>query len=242
MTIPPFILAIETSVPTARVAVLDSGGNVLASVEKTAARHSANLLSMVDEVLTNTQLELGQLGAIACGAGPGSFTGLRVGMAVAKGLALPCDLPLILESSLTVLAQDLAILDPSARFVVPCIDAGKEQIYGRVYEVLSGIPNPLGEEDWVVLPEQLCELVLETTKTEPAVLGGSGVDRYLNCFLHGRLAGQVLEKVPGPSAVMLGKRALIRFTKGDFNDLENAVPRYGRLPDITKSKKALLNE
>jgi tRNA A37 threonylcarbamoyladenosine modification protein TsaB len=125
--------------------------------------------------------------------------------------------------------------------VVPCIDAGKEQVYGRVYEVLSGTLKPLGEEDWVVIPELLCELVLETTKPGQAVFGGTGIDRYLNCFLQGGLAGQIMEKVSGPSAAMLGQRALIRFAKGDFNDLENAVPRYGRPPDITKSKKALLN-
>lgn len=241
MTNSPFILAIETSVPTARVALLDGGGDCLASCEKTAARHSANLLSMVDEVLKKSQVELQQLGAIACGAGPGSFTGLRVGMAVAKGLALPWNFPLILESSLTVLAQDLAARDPSLRFVVPCIDAGKEQVYARVYEVLSGTLQPLGEEDWAVLPDLLCELVLETTKSEPVVLGGSGVDRYLTCFLQRGLPGQVLEKVPGPSAIVLGRRALTRFFHRNFDDLENAVPRYGRPPDITKSKKALLN-
>jgi tRNA threonylcarbamoyladenosine biosynthesis protein TsaB len=234
------LLAIETSVPTARVALLGAGGKCLAAAEKTAARHSANLLSLVDHVLGVAGVDRGDLRGVACGAGPGSFTGLRVGMAVAKGLALPLGLPLLLESSLTVLAQDLVALDDTARFILPCIDAGKGQIYGRVYAHAAGTVHPVTAEDWVAEPKVLCDLALEACADGRVVVGGSGVDRYVEVFRTVPFYGQVLEKVQGPSALRLGKRAMARLDRGEQDDLENAVPRYGRPPDITQPKKNLL--
>ena len=127
------LLAFDTSTPTARVALISTAGECLVLREKTAARHSANLLALCDEILTAGSVKVGDLGAIAAGAGPGSFTGLRVGLAVAKGLALPTDLPLVLLSSLDALAIDLAALAASsgAQVLLPCIDAGKGQVYAR---------------------------------------------------------------------------------------------------------------
>ena len=126
------LLALDTSTPTARVALLSAAGECLLAREKTAARHSANLLGLCDEILRGVGVAVGDLGAIACGAGPGSFTGLRVGLAVAKGLALPTGLPYVfLVSSLEALACDLAAKSPDAQRVLPCIDAGKGQIYAR---------------------------------------------------------------------------------------------------------------
>ncbi len=95
-----YILAIETSTTTARVAVLDRAGARRAAREATAERHSSNLLRLCDEVLREAGVVPAALDAIACGAGPGSFTGLRVGLAVGKGLALPTSRPFLLVSSL----------------------------------------------------------------------------------------------------------------------------------------------
>ena len=92
-------LAFDTSTPCARVAVLSPEGDRLATAEKVAARHSSNLLRLCDEVLRATGVTVSDLAALACGAGPGSFTGLRVGLAVAKGLALADRIPLVLVSS-----------------------------------------------------------------------------------------------------------------------------------------------
>ena len=128
------LLAFDTSTPTARVALISADGECLVLRAKTAARHSANLLGLVDEVLRESGLAVAGLGAIACVAGPGSFTGLRVGLAVAKGLALPSARPLILVSSLDALACDLEAAAPEARWLLPCLDAGKGQIYARLYD------------------------------------------------------------------------------------------------------------
>jgi tRNA threonylcarbamoyladenosine biosynthesis protein TsaB len=220
------ILAIETSVPTARVAVLGADGTVRARAEKTAARHSSNLLRLCDEALGAAGVKLGDLGAIACGAGPGSFTGLRVGLAVAKGLALPTSLPLVLVSSLEALAQDLA--GPPGALLVPCIDAGKEQVYARFFGAATS-------EDWVLEPAALIDRIRGTSYT--AVLGGTGADRYRERFTAALGEAAVRVQVPGPSAVSVGKLALERFRRGETDDLGRAVPTYGRPPDITTPKR-----
>ena len=236
------LLAFDTSTPTARVALISTAGECLVLREKTAARHSANLLALCDEILTAGSMKVGDLGAIAAGAGPGSFTGLRVGLAVAKGLALPTDLPLVLLSSLDALAIDLAALAASsgAQVLLPCIDAGKGQVYARLYAVTGGaVPIAQGDCDWVLAPDALCTLASEAAG-QPLLAGGTGVDRYLGVFRAVLGNERVAAAVQGPSAAAIGRLALERMARQDFDDLETAVPRYGRPPDITRPKNPLL--
>jgi len=235
----PF-LAFDTSTPTARVAVLSPTGQSIAASEKTAARHSANLLGLCDDVLRAAGTRVADLSAIACGAGPGSFTGLRVGLAVAKGLALPTALPLVLVSSLEALALDLLAARPESDLLLPSIDAGKGQVYARLLAVTEGTaPRPLGQTDWVLPADELVALVIEQAVGRSLAAGGTGVDRFRPVF-ESALGAAVLPLVAGPSPCSLGRLALDRMSKGDFDAIETAVPRYGRPPDITRPKKSLL--
>lgn len=235
------LLAFDTSTPTARVALISPVGDCLVLREKTAARHSANLLALCDEILRAAALKVGELRAIACGAGPGSFTGLRVGLAVAKGLALPTSLPLVLLSSLDALACDLAAASPGAQVLLPCIDAGKGQVYARMYDTSGSTePCPQGAIDWVLAPDALCALAGEAAAGRALCMGGTGVDRYIEVFQSSFGEKSVAAAVPGPSAAAIGRLALARIAREDFDDLETAVPRYGRPPDITRPKKPLL--
>ena len=231
------MLAFDTSTPCARVAVLSIEGNCLAAAEKVAARHSSNLLRLCDEVLRATGAAVADLAAIACGAGPGSFTGLRVGLAVAKGLALADRIPLVLVSSLDALAVDLSRSEGES-LVLPCIDAGKGQVYGRLYRA-GETPVPIGSDELVLLPEDLCRLVQEQAVGAAVVAGGNGVDRYQEVFRAQLGAEAVRFQVAGPSALAVGRLARARLARGEHDDLETSVPRYGRPPDITKPKSAL---
>ena len=240
------LLAFDTSTPTARVALFTAAGQCLALREKTAARHSANLLALCDEVLRDGGVRPAELEAIACGAGPGSFTGLRVGLAVAKGLALPSARPLVLVSSLDALASDLlghvAALpaEPSSCLLLPCIDAGKGQVYARLYRKSAEGSVAMGDADWVLKPADLATLATENARGLKIVAGGTGVDRFIDVFRQslGELA--VLSAVAGPSANAIATLARRRLQKGEHDALETAVPRYGRAPDITRPKNPLL--
>jgi tRNA threonylcarbamoyladenosine biosynthesis protein TsaB len=229
------MLAFDTATPCARVAVLSPAGDCLAQAEKAAARHSSNLLRLCDEVLRATGVTVSGLAAIACGAGPGSFTGLRVGLAVAKGLALADRIPLVLVSSLDALAVDLAAVG-DAGLVLPCIDAGKGQVYGRLYRRAGETPEPISTDDCALLPEDLCRLVQEQAAGAAVLAGGNGADRYLDVFRAQLGAEAVRLQLAGPSAMAVGRLALARLARGEHDDLETSVPRYGRPPDITKPK------
>ncbi|MGC9983199.1 MAG: tRNA (adenosine(37)-N6)-threonylcarbamoyltransferase complex dimerization subunit type 1 TsaB [Polyangia bacterium] len=231
------VLAFDTSTPCARVAALSPTGDCLAMAEKVAARHSSNLLRLCDEVLRATGVTVANLAAIACGAGPGSFTGLRVGLAVAKGLALADRIPLVLVSSLDALAADLAGFGGES-LVLPCIDAGKGQVYGRLYRVAGQAPAPISTDEIALRPDDVCRAVQEQAAGAAVVAGGNGVDRYQDVFRAQLGAQAVRFQVAGPSALAVGRLALARLARGEHDDLETSVPRYGRPPDITKPKAA----
>ncbi len=218
------LLAIETSGPCARVAVLLPNGAVAASRDKTAERPASSVLALCDEALRAAGVTVADLGAVACGAGPGSFTGLRVGLGVAKGLALPTGMKLVLISSLDALACDLGA--PAGTIVVPCIDAGK----GEVYSAVGG--SPTGP----VPPRDVALRARRIAAGAPIVAGGSGVDRYVDVFRAELGPDAVRAGVAGPSAVAVGHLALARLAAGESDDLERAVPIYGRPPDITRPK------
>jgi len=230
------ILAFDTSTPCARVAVVSDAGEIISTAEMTAARHSSNLLNLCDQVLGTAGIKISKVRALACGAGPGSFTGLRVGLAVAKGLALADDLPLVLVSSLDALALDLAGA-AQGDGILPCIDAGKGQVYARLYRTNQSPPLAMGEDDLMLTPEQLCAWVKGHAAGTMVLAGGNGVDRYAEVF-QAQLGSPILRAAPGPSALSVGRLALARLARGERDDLASSVPRYGRPPDITKPKSA----
>jgi len=228
------LLCLDTSTPAARVAVVDGAGVAIARAEATAERHSTHVLKLVDDVLRAASLRPADLDAIACGAGPGSFTGLRVGLAVAKGLALATEKPLLLVSSLRALAIDVA-RDPAAAgasFVIPCIDAGK----GEVYACAVVASNPAGDGDddpWRLAPAALAERLAEFPN---AIVAGNGAERHA-AALDAALPASVRRlSIEGPTALAIAELALARFARGEADDLDKAVPAYGRAPDITKKK------
>jgi len=221
------LLAIETSTVTARVAVLAEDGTVRSARAATAERHSSNLLRLVAEALGEAGIAAPALAAVVCGGGPGSFTGLRVGLAVAKGLALPTGVPLYLPSSLAALAVDLLPTLDGDRVAVPCLDAGKGEVYVAAFvaddeRLVRGV-GPVARIAGAAVSGWLAAL------GRPAV-AGNGADRYR------AEVGSARVDISGPTAVSVGRLALLQRARGEAADLERAVPDYGRPPDITVKK------
>lgn len=223
-------LCLDTSTPTARVAILDGDAQVRFAAEATADRHAAHLLPLCADAMRAVGVAPAGLAGIACGGGPGSFTGLRVGLAAAKGLALPTGVSLYVVSSLEALAIDILAARPRGSApVVPCLDAGKGEVYLAAYaaddarRVRELAPctrlAPRAVADWVA-------------PLGPAVLAGNGAARY-----QGALAGLEVAEIAGPSAVSVGTLALLQRARGEAADLAAAVPFYGRPPDITVKRQ-----
>ena len=137
------ILAIDSSGLVASVAVLSDDvltGEFTIHNKKT---HSQTLLPMIDRLLDMAEIDKHDIGVIAVAAGPGSFTGLRIGAATAKGLAQALDIPVIPVSTLQGLAYNMHGVSD---LVCPIMDARRSQCYFCIYDVVGEKPLPLCDE------------------------------------------------------------------------------------------------
>jgi len=224
---PDLFLCLDTSTPTARVAILDGAGGVRHAAEATAERHSSHVLPLCAEALRAVSIAPADLAGIACGGGPGSFTGLRVGLSTVKGLALPTGVPLHVVSSLQALALDIiASRDAVAVTAVPCLDAGKGEVYVGGYVADDAALVRETAADCRIAAGALGDWLAALPAPPPAV-AGNGAERHA---IAGRLA------VAGPTAVSIGRLALLQRRRGEVASLATAVPIYGRPPDITVKK------
>src|SRR5262249_1762963 len=136
--------------------------------------HSEELLMLVDEVMREANWGKDGFDALVCGAGPGSFTGLRIGLATAKGLCYAAQRPLVLVSSLQALAARASGPDGGGQRVCAVLDAHKGEVYAGLFSIEAGVPRPLAAEQAVapaILAAQLQAHV-------PLQLVGDGVTRY----------------------------------------------------------------
>ncbi|NVB80370.1 MAG: tRNA (adenosine(37)-N6)-threonylcarbamoyltransferase complex dimerization subunit type 1 TsaB [Kofleriaceae bacterium] len=150
------VLGIDSATPIASVAILDSDtGRVLAAEQSDAAGHRADLLVTIDAACKAAKLAPTAIEAVAIGAGPGSFTGLRIGMATAKGIAFAAGRPLWAVSSLAALAQGQP---DAAGLIVAVLDARRGEIYAGAYRRSGATIVPVGDER-VFAPAELASFV-----------------------------------------------------------------------------------
>lgn len=219
----PVILAMETATIFGSIALV-AGNKCLAEFSlQTGETHSRRLLAGVDWVLRETGLNWSMIDAVAVSLGPGSFTGLRIGLATAKGLAMAAGVKLIGIGTLDGLAAQLFAL--GRILICPVLDARKEEVYCGFYRCdEAGIPRLMGEW-WVISPEALCERIVE-----PVVMLGDGVGGYNEIFKE-RLAGLMMVPSPGlyfPRAATIGMLAVENWEQDIFLDPATAAPVYIR--------------
>lgn len=173
------VLAIDTSTRVASVALLGPGQDL--GAEGRAESRSDDLIALVDRVLGEAGVELAQLAAVAIGAGPGSFTGLRIGMATAKGLCFAAGLPLWSVSSLAALALDAATVESLADvLIVPAFDARRGEICAGFYRIDGDRAESMGAER-IMLPAELAAAVADArreTHLSRTVLVGDALETY----------------------------------------------------------------
>ena len=144
------LLALESTAKAASCAVLRDGEVLASSWQATGLTHSRPLLPMVEDMLKNSELSLADMDALAVAAGPGSFTGLRIGMAAVKGLAWASDKPCVPVSTLEAMAWPLAHLEG---VIVCAMDARRQQIYNAVFLAESGELTRMREDRAISLLE-----------------------------------------------------------------------------------------
>lgn len=205
--------AIETATEWCSVALWIDGE--ISGLERRAdTRHSELALPMLEELLRKAGLPADGLDAVAFGAGPGAFTGLRIACGLAQGLALARSLPVIGVSTLEAIAEECG-----AARVVACLDARMREVYYAALEKQAG--------QWREVVGALC--VAPAAVPLPAGEGwvgcGNGFAVYPS-LLQGKLA--VVRSEVHPSAVAIAQLAAPRLARGDGVDAANAVPLYLR--------------
>ena len=149
------LLALESSAKAASCAVLSDGEPLASAWQATGLTHSRTLLPMAADILENSGLSLSDMDAVAVAAGPGSFTGLRIGIAAAKGLAWGAEKPCVGVSTLEAMAWPLSHL---GGILVCAMDARRQQIYNAVFRCENGVLVRLREDRAISLEETAADL------------------------------------------------------------------------------------
>ena len=220
----PYILQIETSTTNCSVAISKNGKTIAVKEISNGYSHAENLHVFIKEILIENKLEYADLSAIAISKGPGSYTGLRIGVSTAKGLCFSLDIPLIAIETLEVLAHQVNL---DVGFVVPMIDARRMEAYTKVFnanfnEVRVIEAEILDDESFAVFLEQ-GKVVFVGNKTEKT----QEVIQHENATFIDSL----------PSAKEMSFLAYDKYKKNDIEDVAYFEPYYLKDFLVTPAKK-----
>lgn len=219
------ILNIETSTKNCSVS-LSEKGEVIAIKELNDGNysHAEKLHVFIEDILKESNKQFSELSAIAVSKGPGSYTGLRIGVSAAKGLCFVLDIPLISVSTL----QSLALQAPKAEgLIIPMLDARRMEVYSAVFDSDNNIIRAIQAE---VLDETSFTTYLENYQV---TFIGDGVSKTKEIIVHPN-AFYIDDKLP--SAKEMSSLSYNKFKKQDFEDVAYFEPFY--LKDFVTGKKS----
>ncbi|AEB49919.1 tRNA (adenosine(37)-N6)-threonylcarbamoyltransferase complex dimerization subunit type 1 TsaB [Aeromonas veronii] len=216
------ILAVDTATEACSAALL-VGDKLFSRWEEAPRDHTRKILPMVQAVLEDAGISLSDLDAIAFGRGPGSFTGVRIGISVAQGLAFGAGVPLIGISTLAAMAQGAYRLD-GAQQVLTAIDARMNEVYFGRYELIDGRMQLVGDE---VVSEPAALVDVRGKLAGPVTCVGTGFETYGETL--SGLADELAEsQVRFPAAEDMLPLARAAWLAGETVPVEQATPVYLR--------------
>ncbi len=230
-----FVLGIDTSAIVCSVALMEDELVIAKRTVSEGRTHSEVLLPKIKEVLLEANLEPEKIDLIAVSAGPGSFTGLRIGISAVKGIALPLSIPCAGISTLEGLAMNAKHLEGA--FVCALMDARRGEFYNALFSVQNGVPHRVTED------RALCgEAIFEQIKNEKnLIILGDGAEKFAQNFpeLSQFLAPDEIRFQSGVGVALLGRKAFLEKKSVSANQLS---PSYLRLPQaerewLEKNKK-----
>ena len=216
------ILAVDTATEACSAALL-VGDKLFSRWEEAPRDHTRKILPMVQAVLEDAGISLSDLDAIAFGRGPGSFTGVRIGISVAQGLAFGAGVPLIGISTLAAMAQGAYRLD-GAQQVLTAIDARMNEVYFGRYELIDGRMQLVGDE---VVSEPAALVDVRGKLAGPVTCVGTGFETYGET-LSGLADELAVSQVRFPAAEDMLPLARTAWLAGEAVPVEQATPVYLR--------------
>ena len=224
------ILAVDTATLAGGVALTEDERLIGEVTLELPRKHSERLIPSIAFLLEQHRLQPQDLDGLAVDIGPGSFTGLRVGLATMKGLAFSLHKPLVGINSLEVLAENAAF---ASGILAPVLDARKGQIFTALFRGKAGGQPERVSEDWCLDPDELAGRI-----SEPALLFGEGARVYRE-VLHKTLGERAVFAPTGYDplrALHLARLAWPRLLAGEGQDPDALAPRYLRLSDAERTR------
>ena len=232
------VLGIDSSGLVASVAVVEDDILLAEYTVNYKKTHSQTLLPMLKEIGDMINLDLNSLDAIAIAAGPGSFTGLRIGSATAKGLGLALDKPIIPVPTVDGLAYDLWGTD---KIVCPIMDARRGQVYTGIYE--------FDNDRLIVLEDQMAVGIEELGQRlhsydRKVVFLGDGVPVFKEALMERIMAGREIAFAPAhlnrQRAAAVGALAIRYYREGKMETAAEHQPDYLRVSQAERERKERL--
>ena len=221
-----YILNIETSTKACSVALHKNGELIVFREDVTTNfSHSEKLLKFISELFSDEKLSLSDLDAIAVSMGPGSYTGLRIGVSTAKGLCYGLDIPLISNSTLKAMSFGMA-LEIKADLYCPMIDARRMEVYSAFFDINNTEVRKIQAD---IINENSYKKELE----KKVVFFGDGSEKLIEKIKN---KNAIFVSDIHPSAKNMGLLSYQKFTKSLFEDLAYFEPFY--LKDFVAGRKS----
>jgi tRNA threonylcarbamoyladenosine biosynthesis protein TsaB len=217
-------LGIDTSTKTCSIAVTKDDSLVTEMTLCNNLSHSRKLLSLIDDTLEKAGIDIDKIDGIAVSTGPGSFTGLRIGIGTVKGLCMAASKPIVGVSTLEVLSYPVP--DHSA-LICPLLDARKKEVYTSLFQYKNNRLTRLAE-DMVVSPFEILKRIDEKT-----IFLGEGAEVYRELIIE-KLSDlavflpQFFNQPRGASVAAIG---LKKYQEGELLSLQDLKPVYIRRPE-----------
>jgi tRNA threonylcarbamoyladenosine biosynthesis protein TsaB len=216
------VLGMDTSTSCGAVGLIDDGEVISEYLLNIPVTHSERLLGAIEFVLKEARCPIENIDGWAIALGPGSFTGLRIGVSTVKGLALATGKPVAGVSILDVLASQIA---PTPYLICPILDARKKEVYTAFYRYEEGSSLKRQSDYQAIRPENLVKKI-----TEPTIFLGDGVKTYGDFLLKSLHSSAILP--PAPLHVshgsMVAKLGFELLRKGEYLNLSTFSPLYVR--------------
>lgn len=220
------ILNIETSTTNCSVSLSNKGETLVLKEDNNANYSHAELLHVfIDDAIKEAKLTLKDIEAIAVSKGPGSYTGLRIGVSAAKGLCFALNIPLISVSTLNALAHQVKV---NKGIIVPMLDARRLEVYSAIYDASFNLIR--GVEAQILDEASFSEYLGQ----EKVYFIGNGVDKTQNLIAH---PNAVFVEGKLPSANEMSVLAYQKYKKSDIEDVAYFEPFYLKDFIALKSKK-----
>jgi tRNA threonylcarbamoyladenosine biosynthesis protein TsaB len=212
------ILNIETSTTNCSVTLAENGKELVSCAINDGYKHSERLMTFVNQVFVESQKKFSDLDAIAISEGPGSYTGLRIGVSAAKGISYALDKPLIAINSLEIMASAVCLNHPGYDLFIPMIDARRMEVYTAVYS-----------NDLVVV-DRLSAMIIDENafrdiaETEKVIYFGDGADKCEHIF-NARKNFNLLKAIM-PTSLDMASLSFKKYQMNIFESVAYFEPNY----------------